>query len=365
MSERDMNPSVDNPFRERVVSSAEAVLKTSGSVGPLELFSQMGLLHPVHFEGWRRQIREDYKTLQPWIQVGPEKLQRTLEIFGEWVRARGLKPVEASYQRRTPRGISDLQITHDGDPNRERFYRTHYAPAELSAAKAKRLDEKLKKAPDLVVHELVSEDARCSECGVELPQGSYSTMEQRTLLCLDCADLSHLVFLPAGDATLSRRSRKLSPLSAVVVRFNRRRNRYERQGILVTAEAIQAAEEACDADAPDRALQRRQAAAYRQVVDARLVDAMVEAILEAFPGCPANSARQIATHTAERGSGRVGRSAAGRALDSQAVKLAVIAHIRHQHTPYDELLMAGVDRQEARERIREQVESILTAWSGA
>ena len=41
-------------FQERVVQAAEAVLQRSGSVGPLELFQQMGLLQPVHFESWRK-----------------------------------------------------------------------------------------------------------------------------------------------------------------------------------------------------------------------------------------------------------------------------------------------------------------------
>ena len=74
-----------------------------------------------------------------------------------------------------------------------------------------------------------------------------------------------------------------------------------------------------------------------------------------FPGCPAEAAEQIARHTAERGSGRVGRSAAGREVDPQAIKPAVIAHIRHEHTDYDEQLMQGVARDEARRQIHPAV----------
>ena len=36
-------------------------------------------------------------------------------------------------------------------------------------------------------------------------------------LCLDCADLGHLDYLPAGDAALTRRAKKASRQSAVVV----------------------------------------------------------------------------------------------------------------------------------------------------
>jgi hypothetical protein len=65
-----------------------------------------------------------------------------------------------------------------------------------------------------------------------------------------------------------------------------------------------------------------------------------------------NRAEAIARHTALRGSGRVGRSAAGRALGTEALTLAVVASVRHQDTDYDDLLTSGVPRAEARDRIR-------------
>ena len=46
-------------------------------------------------------------------------------------------------------------------------------------------------------------------------------MVKRQPLCLRCADLDRLVFLPAGEAAMSRRARKHSVLSAVVVRWLR------------------------------------------------------------------------------------------------------------------------------------------------
>ena len=67
-----------------------------------------------------------------------------------------------------------------------------------------------------------------------LPKGEFLLMEKGQPLCLACADLDYLVFLPAGDAAVSRRARKHSSLAAVVVRFSRVRKRYERQGLLVT-----------------------------------------------------------------------------------------------------------------------------------
>jgi hypothetical protein len=89
---------------------------------------------------------------------------------------------------------------------------------------------------------------------------------------------------------------------------------------------------------------------------------LAEAVGRLFPGCPPGRAEMIAQHAGLRGSGRVARSAAGRALDEQAVTLAVVASVRHQDTGYDELLMAGVPRGEARARVRPDIDRILAAW---
>ena len=70
------------------------------------------------------------------------------------------------------------------------------------------------------------------------------------------ADLDHLVFLSRGDAALTRRAKKASSLSAVVVRFSRTRGRYERQGLLVEEPALEQAEAECLADEEAR-LRRR------------------------------------------------------------------------------------------------------------
>jgi hypothetical protein len=72
---------------------------------------------------------------------------------------------------------------------------------------------------------------------------------------------------------------------------------------------------------------------------------------------------EIATHAAQRGSGRVGRSAAGRALDAKAVRAAVVASVRHLDTPYDTLLMAGVARSDARAQIRATIDAVLDGWA--
>ena len=211
---------------------------------------------------------------------------------------------------------------------------------------------------DLVVVSALKKWA-CTSCG---GTGDLLKMEDGGPLCVDCADLGHLIFLPSGDAALSRRAKRISGLSAVVVRWSRTRKRYERQGILAEAEAIERAEQECLSDDDVRARRRERDKARRASDDVRFQTEFAAAIRNLFPGCPPRRADEMARHAATRGSGRIGRSAAARALHPDAVHLAVAASVRHVDTDYDELLMSGVDRATARHQVRQRVEDVLRAW---
>ncbi|GAA2806837.1 DUF2293 domain-containing protein [Streptomyces showdoensis] len=201
---------------------------------------------------------------------------------------------------------------------------------------------------------------RCSECR----QGPLERVivEFNAFVCLDCADLGHLVFLRRGDTALTRRAREGSALWAVVVRHNRRRTRYERQGLLVEESALRRAEAACLADAEARARRRARDAERRAGRDAEITAALEAEILRLFPSCPSDRAAEIAGHASAKGSGRVGRTAAGRSLDRGAVTAAVRAAVRHVDTEYDRLLMTGVPRHQARTRVAPAIEAVLRAW---
>ena len=96
---------------------------------------------------------------------------------------------------------------------------------------------------------IIRRESQCAECKTELWPHSFITLRQdKGALCLSCADLDHLLFLPSGNAALTRRSTKYSRLHAVVLDWNRTRKRYERQGVLVEPEALEKAEEECLAD---------------------------------------------------------------------------------------------------------------------
>ena len=83
---------------------------------------------------------------------------------------------------------------------------------------------------------------------------------------------------------------------------------------------------------------------------------------ELFPGAPPEREHDIAEHACRKYSGRVGRSAAAKALDAEAVQLAVAAHIRHHETDYDTLLASDVGRHEARERVAAGVDEVQRRW---
>jgi hypothetical protein len=202
----------------------------------------------------------------------------------------------------------------------------------------------------------------CGECGEELWKGSFLRMEKGKPLCLECADLDHLVFIPRGDAALTRRSRKYSTLSAVVVRFSRSRKRYERQGLLVESGAFERAQEECLSDEEKRQIAREKAALAREQADHQYAAQFTESIRSRYPDCPVGEAEAIAKHACTKYSGRVGRSAAAKSFDAMAIDLAVKAHVRHAHTEYDRLMSRGWERSEARSAVLDRVAEIMERW---
>ncbi len=209
---------------------------------------------------------------------------------------------------------------------------------------------------------IASRDVTCEECGKELGTRAWIFLTGPKAVCLACADLDHLVFLPAGDAALTRRAKKHSRLSAVVLKWSKARKRYERQGLLVEEPALEQAETECLADAEAREAKQLRAAERRERLDEEYVRAFARRIRDLYPGCPPKREYVIAEHACLKYSGRVGRSAAAKDLDENAIRLAVIAHIRHSQTEYDSLLNSGGDRHMARAAVRREVDDILDGW---
>jgi hypothetical protein len=337
-------------LNRRVTQAAEAALAELQYVSTTDVLVGLGWLTPSHIDRWRQGRIE---SLESVAQVEPSKIAAALEAFERWAQDRRLSPSETEYLART-RDRRKLRFSISGDPAIESAYRTHWVSPDLP----QRTIERQSKPPELLVISPLKEWT-CRSCD---GTGDLLFMEGPGPLCLDCADLGHLAFLPSGDAALTRRAKRASGLSAIVVRWSRSRKRYERQGILVEPDAIERAEQECLSDEEVRFRRRERDKARRANEDLQFQTELAAAIRTQFPGCPAGRAEAIAHHAATRRSGRIGRSAAGRALDPDAVRLAVAASVRHVDTDYDDLLMSGVDRESARHQVHERVEDVLTGW---
>ena len=279
-------------LEDRVARVAEAALAEHSVVSPLDVLIGLGWLTPQAVDAWRQGRVDDLERL---AQVNLHKLSSAMAVLRRWATERGLRPSETAYLSRT-RDRRPLRFSRSGDLSIEAAYRTHWVSPELSEAKQRRLTERQSKAPDLVVISALG-DWTCTACA---QTGELLIMEGPGPLCLACADLDHLVFLAAGDAALTRRAKKASGLSAVVVRFSRSRRRYERQGVLVEEQALEQAEQECLADEDARQRRRLREEARRSE--------------------------------------------------------------HHVDTPYDRLLMSGVSRADARGQVADRVKAVVDSW---
>jgi hypothetical protein len=337
-------------LESRVVAAAVEALRRQKFVSAVDVCVGLGWLHGTAVTSWR-QGRVD--RLEECLPVQADRVSQVHEYLRSWAQRQGLTATETDYIAAT-RDRRQLRFTREGDPAAEQAWRATWAAADLPA----RQRERISAAPDLVVVQPVN-DWTCAECA---ETGGLLIMDDDQPLCMSCADMDHLVFLPAGDAALTRRAKKGSRLSAVVVRWSKTRKRYERKGLLVEEPALDEAEQQCFADEDARLRRRERDGERRADQDVELQARFAEQIARLFPGCPKERAEAIAGHAAVRGSGRVGRSAAGRNLDATAITLAVVASVRHLDTDYDELLMSGVARMDARERIRPAIDEVLRGW---
>lgn len=178
--------------------------------------------------------------------------------------------------------------------------------------------------------------------------------------------------LPSGNAALTRAVKKATGRKRLFVVMEKRHKKYPSQpvGVWAPASVIAAERERL---APSHSDAHKAILAVRRArQQEREVVAFLDSILKRFPGCPADEAREIAAHACEVGSGRVGRSSTA----DDPVRAAVVAHIRHVHTDYDDLLdsrieswMDFADRQEvraeAREHVSDQIDEILGRWEAS
>jgi hypothetical protein len=88
-------------------------------------------------------------------------------------------------------------------------------------------------------------------------------------------------------------------------------------------------------------------------------EACIEEMRLQFPAMPEADVATCAAHATEIGSGRVGRSS----LAGNTTRKAVVAFIRHKYTPYDSLLEAGCERDDARAQVLALVQLKVNEWT--
>jgi hypothetical protein len=224
---------------DRVTRAAEASLTAKKFVAPLDVLMGIGWLNATAEKRWRMGQVE---SLEGVVQANLSRVSEAMKLFRTWAASKGLLASETSYVARTPQRQT-LRFSVSGNPTVERLYRTHWVSPELGERKRERLREKASRAPELVVIQPLNAEWTCHRCG---GSGAFLIMEPPGPACLKCAGLDDLEFLPAGDALLTRRARAKSARFAVVVRFSRARDRYERQGLLVERQALADAQREVD-----------------------------------------------------------------------------------------------------------------------
>jgi hypothetical protein len=173
----------------------------------------LGWLAPTHHDQWRQGW---VQCLERVMQASLPKLSTAMGVFRRWAQQRGLVPSETGYLART-RGRSRCASASVERPRLSaRITRTGFRPSSPQPS-ATDFAQRQSRPPDLVVISPLK-DWTCTTCS---GTGDLLIMQDVDPVCLRCADLNHLVFLPAGDAGLTRRAHRTSELSAVVVRFSR------------------------------------------------------------------------------------------------------------------------------------------------
>ncbi|KAF9887393.1 hypothetical protein FE257_010248 [Aspergillus nanangensis] len=163
------------------------------------------------------------------------------------------------------------------------------------------------------------------------------------------------VFVPRGDVYITRHCRVKTKESQRMVYLVYDKSGKRTSGIRVPSEIY----DSVLVSAAETAGSRASAVQHR---DQRELAQSRALLRTQFPLMPEPDLDQILSHAFHKGSGRVGRTT--QKTDAQKASLAVEAHIRHTHTPYETMLDAGVDRVDARKAVWDSIKAIKSTWEG-
>jgi len=159
-------------------------------------------------------------------------------------------------------------------------------------------------------------------------------------------------FVPKGDVyiTANVRKRTHDAGSTLYVVIDKNKKPFGLRCPVAVYEAV-IADSLATAEARAAAVQTRDTAAERT---------FEEAMLKLFPKLPKAETPNILKRALKKRSGRVGRT---RRIDlEEKVELAVRAHIRHNHTAYDQMMKDGMSRWSARSKVQKIIDKTTLQW---
>jgi hypothetical protein len=201
-------------LKSRVTAAAAEALARQGFVTPVDVCLGLGWLHATNVDDWRHGRVDD---LEYFLPVHADRITELIVRLDSWASERGLERTEAEYISAT-RNRRPLRFFTGAPAVVEAEWRTRWVSRDLPAQKRARITKAQDSPPDLVVVQPVR-DWTCVGCG---GTGDLLIMDDAGPLCLACADMDHLVFLPSGEAALTRRAKKASGLMSGVSRAEAR-----------------------------------------------------------------------------------------------------------------------------------------------
>lgn len=301
----------------RVEQVADDALAGQQFVTPVDVMLGLGWVAKAKVDLW---LAGFVTSLDRCLRVTPTATHDAIDTLSAWARESGLQPWETDY----------AGLAFSDDPAYERAFRIRWAPSDTPSPK--------NPSPRPTVRlEYLKVD--CDNCGgihkpiVSTNGGGF---------CLDCAGLGHLVYLPAGDAALTRRTTKTARLTIAVGRVHTRRSR---EGVLAEQRDIEHAAQQCLADD------------HRNAHTDDLGRTIADGIRAEFPGCPPARAGGIARFLAVYG----GYSPNACKHPDTICEWAA-ASVRHIDTGYDNLILSGVGPVDACRRVQPRVDDILGTW---
>ncbi|KAH8433513.1 DUF2293 domain-containing protein [Aspergillus melleus] len=163
------------------------------------------------------------------------------------------------------------------------------------------------------------------------------------------------VFVPKGDVYVTRHCRSKTKESERTVYVVYENDGKYPLGLRVPSDIHSAVLESAAATADSRA-------SAVKLRDEKELAHSRKILRSEFPLMPVESLDTVLDHAFCKGSGRVGRTS--QIEDESKAAMAVEAHIRHTHTPYEEMLRAGTNRDVARRQVWDKVHTIMEAWQG-